>query len=105
MQRSRIVVPCYNEAHRLKPLVFLKALEKDPSLSFLFVNEGSRERTLEILNSIKESNGKQVAILNLKENSGKAEAVRCRILSALEEPCDYVGLLGCRPGYPTGRHR
>lgn len=41
-----------------------------------FVNDGSTDQTLDILNSFKTNFKKQVFILDLKTNSGKAEAVR-----------------------------
>lgn len=41
-----------------------------------FVNDGSTDQTLDILNSFKKNFKKQVFILDLKTNSGKAEAVR-----------------------------
>jgi glycosyltransferase involved in cell wall biosynthesis len=54
MRKTTIIVPCYNEAKRINPQVFLCALEKDLNLSFLFVNDGSTDETLNVLKSIKE---------------------------------------------------
>ena len=91
MTTTRIIIPCYNEAKRLRPEAFLRALSNEPGLRFLFVNDGSSDTTLHVLTTLREKNPGQISILNLARNSGKAEAVRRGMLEALTEPCDYVG--------------
>lgn len=91
MRKTRIVVPCYNESERLRPQAFLLALEENPALSFLFVNDGSSDDTLRVLTAMQEKNPAQVEIMSLARNSGKAEAVRCGMLKAVEGPFDNVG--------------
>lgn len=91
VRKTRIVVPCYNEGQRLKPLAFLAALQEDPCLSFLFVNDGSRDDTLDILRSIKSESPARVDVMSLERNSGKAEAVRRGMLSAMEGRFENVG--------------
>jgi glycosyltransferase involved in cell wall biosynthesis len=91
MRKTTVIVPCYNEAKRISPQAFLCALEKELNLSFLFVNDGSTDETLNVLKSIKEKNPVQIEIVNLEKNSGKAEAVRRGIIKALEGQCDNVG--------------
>ncbi|PKN83313.1 MAG: family 2 glycosyl transferase [Deltaproteobacteria bacterium HGW-Deltaproteobacteria-1] len=91
MNKTQIVVPCYNESKRIKAEAFLGALEKDPNLSFLFVNDGSTDDTFNLLQSLKEKKSRQIEILNLEKNSGKAEAVRRGMLKSLEGPFDNIG--------------
>ncbi|GFO70850.1 hypothetical protein GMLC_44290 [Geomonas limicola] len=91
MKTTTIVVPCYNEAERLNPDRFLKVLQEDPGLSFLFVNDGSRDTTLQSLHALRDSEPARINVLDLERNSGKAEAVRRGILKAIEGPCAYVG--------------
>ncbi len=91
MQKTQIIVPCYNESKRINTKAFLSALENNSNLSFLFVNDGSTDDTFHVLTSIKEQNSRQVEILSLEKNSGKAEAVRRGMLKALEGPFEYVG--------------
>lgn len=87
--KTMIVVPCYNEAERLNEDVFLKTLGVNPTLSFVFVNDGSTDATLRILLNLQLANPRQIDVVNLRQNSGKAEAVRaglqhaCRIGAAL----------------------
>ena len=75
-----VVIPCYNEAKRLDVAAF-----RDFSrASFLFVNDGSTDGTLELLRSA------NFDVLNLERNSGKAEAVRQGLMKAMET-ADIVG--------------
>jgi glycosyltransferase involved in cell wall biosynthesis len=91
MPKTRIVIPCYNEAKRLEPRAFLAALDKDENLSFLFVNDGSTDETLVLLTALQTSRPEQVGVLTLDRNAGKAEAVRRGMLEALAGPHDYIG--------------
>lgn len=91
MSSVRIVVPCYNEAARLKPEIFLEALKTQPGLSFIFVNDGSSDNTLDCLHELREKEPARLFVLHLERNSGKAEAVRRGMLQALDDSCDYLG--------------
>lgn len=91
VQKTRIVIPCYNEAKRLAPRAFLAALDNDETLSFLFVNDGSTDETPAILAELQAARPLQVDVLNLARNSGKAEAVRRGMLLSLAGPFDNVG--------------
>lgn len=45
LRKTRIIVPCYNESTRLNPKAFISALENNATLSFLFVDDGSTDKT------------------------------------------------------------
>jgi glycosyltransferase involved in cell wall biosynthesis len=70
-----LVVPCYNEASRFDEIYWNAILESCPDIYWLFINDGSTDKTQEILEklAVKFPN---INILNLKFNSGKAEAIR-----------------------------
>jgi glycosyltransferase involved in cell wall biosynthesis len=91
MQKTGIVIPCYNESKRLDSNAFLGALESAPNLSFYFIDDGSTDDTLLILKSIKSANPSQVFIVCLEQNKGKAEAVRRGMLEVLEGAFENVG--------------
>jgi dolichyl-phosphate beta-glucosyltransferase len=86
-----IVVPCYNEAQRLDPAAFREALEIDPRLTFLFVDDGSSDTTLELLGEVAASNPARLAVEALPLNAGKAEAVRRGVRRGFAEGAAYVG--------------
>jgi len=83
--RVALVVPCYNEAHRLDTDAFRNFKLDGHQIEFLFVNDGSTDSTLQTLQSI------GATIVNLEKNSGKAEAVRRGMLAAIERGPDYAG--------------
>lgn len=75
-----IVVPCYNEEKRLEPERFLEF--RGQGVAVLFVNDGSKDRTGEIIERFAATND-GVGALQLDRNRGKAEAVRRGLLEAL----------------------
>lgn len=69
-----LVVPCYNEEKRLKIQEFTSF---DPNCYIVFVNDGSKDETLKL---IQENVSSKCFCLNLEQNQGKAEAIRQGIL-------------------------
>ena len=86
-----IVVPCYNESKRLPVDDFCNFIEVNQDISFVFVNDGSGDDTLSILEEIRSRYSNQVKVLNLSKNVGKAEAVRQGIIFSLNYQPDIVG--------------
>ncbi len=78
------MVPCYNEAHRLPSEKFVEFLHTQPEVRFLFVNDGSKDNTLEVLERLQRVCGPSVRVLNKPVNAGKSEAVRDGMLRAVE---------------------
>ena len=91
MQKTIIVVPCYNEQRRLAVGRFRAFLEQNRNTALLMVNDGSQDGTLAILRGIEHDNPAQVAVLDLQQNMGKAEAIRRGVLEALRWQPDFVG--------------
>ena len=89
--RLQLVVPCYNEAERLTPQPFLDAIAGDPALHLLFVDDGSTDRTAEVLDGLASAAGGRAAVLRLQPNVGKGGAVRAGVLAALDSQPAYVG--------------
>jgi len=90
LERTVIVVPCYNEAGRLKIDAFRAAAEQSP-VEFLFVDDGSTDATLHLLNGLSSSEPGRFRVLQLSPNRGKAEAVRRGICAAIEGGAQAVG--------------
>ncbi|TVM04972.1 MAG: glycosyltransferase [Halomonas sp.] len=86
-----MVVPCYNEADRLDKQEFLDFLAGFQRLSFIFVNDGSSDDTLQLLEELRASNPRQVSVVHLHKNVGKAEAVRQGLLAATDSQAGLVG--------------
>lgn len=79
-----VVVPCYNEARRLQTGPFLELVSGKKETYLLFVDDGSTDGTLASLEQLRRSCEARISILALKQNSGKAEAVRRGFLHALD---------------------
>ena len=80
--RTCIVIPCYNEAERLKKEAFLAFLRQMPEADFCFVNDGSRDRSEEVLQGMKGYLPARIEVVSYADNRGKAEAVRQGMLHA-----------------------
>lgn len=91
MHKVTIVIPCYNEALRLRPGDFLKATSADLWLHLLFVDDGSTDSTASVLRRVCQENPEQISWLPLERNLGKAEAVRQGLLSAASSDAEIVG--------------
>ena len=89
--RVILVVPCYIEAARLAPAEFLAALPARPWLSLLFVDDGSTDGTVRVLESIEQACPGPGQMLALSKNCGKAEAVRTGVLEAERAHPDFIG--------------
>ena len=91
--QTTLVVPCYNEEERLRVAVFERFAATHPFVRFVMVNDGSRDRTAEILAGLAATRPRQFEVLSLAVNSGKAEAVRQGMVHALEFGADFVGFI------------
>ncbi|MDX2011471.1 MAG: glycosyltransferase [Myxococcaceae bacterium] len=85
-----VVVPCYNEEKRLEPERFLEF--RAQGVAVLFVNDGSKDRTAEIIERFAATND-GIGALQLDRNRGKAEAVRHGLIQALTHRPQIVGYL------------
>ena len=74
--KNGIVIPCYNEADRLKFDLFYDFIRSHKDYVLCFVNDGSADGTLAQLHSFQKRAGGRVHVYNMKANAGKAEAVR-----------------------------
>lgn len=89
--RTTVVVPCYNEATRLDTRAFQAFVQKHADVRFLFVDDGSSDDTLGVLETLRGTRPEQLDVLVLPHNRGKAEAVRAGVLRALEQGSELVG--------------
>jgi dolichyl-phosphate beta-glucosyltransferase len=80
-----VVVPCYNEESRLRTICFTDFLRKNCNVRFLFVNDGSSDATLNILEGLKGQHPGLIFVLDKQPNAGKAEAVRSGMLLAISQ--------------------
>lgn len=79
MKKLSIIIPCYNEEATIEP--FLEATQKveaqmakDLVFDYIFVNDGSKDQTLEVLRQVSKAND-NVHYLSFSRNFGKEAAL------------------------------
>lgn len=92
--KTGIIIPCYNEEKRLNTAAFNAFIQAHNNYHLCFVNDGSTDDTLAVLNKIQRETPAQVSIVDVKKNAGKAAAVRsgARYLYNRED-IDYIGFI------------
>jgi glycosyltransferase involved in cell wall biosynthesis len=89
-----VVIPCYNEEKRLLNKKFTKFIIKNSGYHLCFVNDGSTDKTLEVLHKLRKGREDFITVYDCEKNGGKAEAVRLGMLHmAKQEGLDYIGFL------------
>jgi glycosyltransferase involved in cell wall biosynthesis len=89
--RVLLVVPCFNEAERLRRDLFSEAVKQREWLDLLFVNDGSADSTGAVIDALALEHPGRVRSLHLARNLGKSGAVREGVLAALETGADLCG--------------
>jgi CheY-like chemotaxis protein len=89
-----VVIPCYNEEERLLSKEFTDYIDKNTGYHLCFVNDGSKDKTLEVLHKLRKGREDFITVYDCEKNGGKAEAVRQGMLyMAKQEDLDYIGFL------------
>jgi dolichyl-phosphate beta-glucosyltransferase len=86
-----LVVPCYDEAARLDCEAFRRFSLPGHRVEILFVDDGSRDATLSVLQGLAAEDPARFSVLALAQNSGKAEAVRQGMLEAIDRKPELTG--------------
>ncbi|RNI29232.1 glycosyltransferase [Rufibacter latericius] len=94
MQKTCIIIPCYNEELRFDCNQFVEFLDSNKIFDFCLVNDGSSDGTQEILSHLSSLNEDRIRVINLQNNQGKAEAIRSAYLECIEIGIyDYIGFI------------
>lgn len=96
MPSTAIIIPCYNEEARLNPSGFTSFLEAHPSLTLVFVNDGSKDNTAGLIDKMQTEAPSRIRTLHLDSNQGKAVAVSEGIAFCLSPSAgtfDFIGYL------------
>ncbi|WP_218599284.1 response regulator [Polaribacter sp. NJDZ03] len=89
-----VVIPCYDEEKRLLSKEFTDFIIKNSGYHLCFVNDGSKDNTLQVLNDLRKGREDFITVYDCEKNGGKAEAVRQGMLHmAKQDDLDYIGFL------------
>lgn len=98
---AAIVVPFYNEERRFDG-ARLAELARHPKVALLTVDDGSRDRTPDLLRELAGASAGKIEVLALAKNGGKGEAVRRGMLHAIGAGKKIIGFtdadFSTRPG-------
>lgn len=81
------IIPVYNGESCIAQAVSSALSQNYENFDVLVVNDGSKDRTLEVLNSINDS---RLKVLNLEENQGRSQA---RNIGVQNSSADYIAFL------------
>ncbi len=91
--RIAIVVPCYNEEKRLEFSEFEAFIKDNIDYDFIFINDGSKDGTLQKLTSFSESFQNRVFVINNERNLGKSNSIREGFILAQRGNYGIIGFL------------
>ena len=80
-----IIIPCYNESMRLPVNKYLDFLKLNKKVKIIFVNDGSTDKTKNLVNKLFNKFPEQIKILSYEKNKGKGNAVRDGFLYAVRQ--------------------
>ena len=80
-----IIIPCYNESMRLPVNKYLDFLKLNKKVKIIFVNDGSTDKTKNLVNKLANKFPEQIKILSYEKNKGKGNAVRYGFLYAVRQ--------------------
>lgn len=76
-----IVIPCYNEEGNIVPLIreLRKSIPKEIDYKIIFVDDGSSDKTLEIIQSLRKENS-DIHYIAFSKNYGHQQALRAGLI-------------------------
>ena len=80
-----IIIPCYNESIRLPVNKYLDFLKLNKKVKIIFVNDGSTDKTKNLVTKLFNKFPEQIKILSYEKNKGKGNAVRYGFLYAVRQ--------------------
>jgi len=79
-----IIMPCFNEGTHFRMEEYSAFLSSHSDVFLCMVNDGSNDNTLDVLHSLQSMFPKQIHVLDLETNAGKAAATRSGIMYCLD---------------------
>lgn len=93
MDKISAIVPCYNEEQALpylyEELIKVAQQMKEQDFEFIFVNDGSKDKTLEVIKTLRRKDSR-VRYVSFSRNFGKEAAIYAGLEAATG---DYVAML------------
>jgi dolichyl-phosphate beta-glucosyltransferase len=94
---AAIVVPCYNEEARLPVALFLEFAGSHDHVFFVFVNDGSTDKTGLIINSLCEASPQNISAIHFEEQRWQSRSGKNGYVESPAEENRLSWILGCGP--------
>ena len=89
-----LVIPFYNEEKRIMVDSFAGFVINNKDILFVLVNDGSTDRTDEILQAIhSDTAGRNTEVVSLPKNTGKGNAIRAGMLKVLHYNIPFIAYI------------
>ena len=94
MKKVSIIIPCYNEEEVLHILYteVLKYLDSNYSFNLIFIDDGSKDRTLEIIMDLSRKD-ERIKYVSFSRNFGKEAAMYAGLVASQKLNCDAAILI------------
>tara|TARA_Y100000780_G_scaffold132772_1_gene119368 strand:+ start:80788 stop:81513 length:726 start_codon:yes stop_codon:yes gene_type:complete len=90
-----LIIPCFNEEDRLDGSAFTSYAKKNKDVRFIFANDGSKDDTAKVLETLSSLAPKTMYVYNAPHNKGKAAVIRDAFLTFDKEELfnsnDWIG--------------
>ena len=63
--KTGIIIPCYNEENRLNVNAFINFIKEENDYHLCFVNDGSKDNTIDVLMKIQAVDTKKVSVIDI----------------------------------------
>jgi len=74
--KTGIIIPCFNEEKKINMMALLKFLKQNTKYHLCFVNDGSKDNTLKLLEKLKKKAMSYVSIVDVKRSKGKLASIK-----------------------------
>jgi len=98
-----VVIPCFNEAARIRHDDFIAFVDANPSVGLVLVDDGSTDGTRAVLEALHKERPQAIRVITMDRNLGKAEAVRTGMHTALSTAPSYIGYWDADLSTPLGQ--
>jgi glycosyltransferase involved in cell wall biosynthesis len=99
MENLSIIIPVYNEEETVGETVkfFEDFLEENPNVEVIFINDGSTDKTGQILNTTQNEN---IKIINQPKNKGYGAAIKRGVMKSSYQ---YIAITDADGSYPNDK--
>lgn len=99
-EKTAIIIPCFNEEERISSESYISLLKTMHRVDFFFIDDGSKDKTLQILKDIVSKCSNSTLVTN-STNLGKGETIRFGLIEISKlNRYEFLGFYDCDMATP-----